>query len=133
LSLPYYQQTKLRPHPFGLNHGSSAPDQALFPMKLVEVVDRVLSEFYQHSRHTEHPEIAEVVESLTSLLGSGVLQFRAAVLDKLQSPLALWLRDAARLLTLENGRDSRLLTAVRTNEAAHYLREADFRSAGLSR
>jgi hypothetical protein len=133
LSLPYYQQTKLRPHPFGLTHGSSAPDQALFPMKLVEVVDRVLSEFYQHSKHTEHPEIAEVVESLTSLLGSGVLQFRAAVLDKLQSPLALWLRDAARLLTLENGTDSRLLTAVRTNEAAYYLREADFRSAGLSR
>lgn len=133
LSLPYYQQTKLRSPPFGLNHGSSAPDQVLFPIKLLELVDKVLSEFYQHSKHTQYPEIAEVVESLTSLLGSGVLQFRSAVLDKLQGPLALWLSDSARHLTLEDGADSRLLTAVSPDDAAQYLSEVDFCSVGLSR
>ncbi|KAL1964593.1 hypothetical protein VTN77DRAFT_6767 [Rasamsonia byssochlamydoides] len=114
LSLPYHQQNKPRSRSVGFHYGSPAPDQVLFPHKLLELVDKVLSESYQNFKQHENTLTTEVIESLTSFLGSGVLHFRSAVLERLQGPLALWLKDDSRHLTTENGADSRVLTACRT-------------------
>ncbi|QGA20322.1 hypothetical protein EYB26_008024 [Talaromyces marneffei] len=110
LSLAYYQQTKYPATPSSSNQASSF----FFPEKLLTLIRKVLADSYNHFNSSDSVPFAEVIESLTSLLGSGTLQFRYMLLEYLQSPLALWLRDSARYLTSENGADSRLLTAYRT-------------------
>lgn len=113
LSVPYHQENKPKSRPIGFTRGSPVADQILFPDELLELLDNVLSEFYQKFKQYGNTLTTEVIESMTSLLGSGVLPFRAAVLERLQAPLALWLRDDSRHLTTENGADSKVLTAVR--------------------
>jgi hypothetical protein len=121
LSLPYHQQNKSRSRSVGFHHGSPVPDQLLFPHKLLELINEVLSESYQKFKNNENTLITEVIESLTSFLGSGILSFRSAVLERLQGPLAFWLRDNSRHLTMENGADSRVLTAVSTISACFLI------------
>ncbi|OKL56528.1 hypothetical protein UA08_08259 [Talaromyces atroroseus] len=109
-SLAYYQQIKFPPTSTVSNRGGSV----FLPDKLLELLEKLVAEAYDQYNASESSVLADVVESLTSLLGSGALQFRSILLEKLQGPLALWLRDSAHCLTAENGADSRLLTACRT-------------------
>ncbi|EED16473.1 telomere length regulator protein (Rif1), putative [Talaromyces stipitatus ATCC 10500] len=110
LSLAYYEQNKYPATP----SSSSQPSSFSFPDKLLDLIRKVLADSYNHFNASDSVVLAEVVESLTSLLGSGTLQFRHMLLESLQTPLALWLRDSARFLTSEKGADNRLLTAYRT-------------------
>lgn len=107
LSLAYYQQNK---HPATAN--SSHASSFFFPEKLLDLIKKVLADSYNHFNPADSLVLAEVIESLTSLLGSGSLQFRYMLLEYLKSPFSLWLHDSARYLTSENGADNRLLTAV---------------------
>ena len=107
LSLGYYQQNKYPATP-----SSSQASSFSFPEKLLDLIRKVLADSYNNFNPADSGVLAEVVQSLTSLLGSGTLQFRYMLLGHLQSPLSLWLRDFARYLTSENGADNRLLTAV---------------------
>lgn len=107
LSLAYYQQNK-HPATANSNHASSF----FFPEKLLDLIKKVLADSYNHFNPADSLVLAEVIESLTSLLGSGTLQFRYMLLEYLKSPFSLWLHDSARYLTSENGADNRLLTAV---------------------
>jgi hypothetical protein len=108
LSLAYYQQNKYPATPSTSSQASSF----FFPEKLLDLIRKVLADSYNNFNSADSVVLAEVVESLTSLLGSGTLQFRYMLLEYLQSPLSLWLRDSARYLTSENGAENRLLTAV---------------------
>lgn len=107
LSLAYYQQSKYPATP-----SSSQTSSFFFPEKLLDLIRKVLADSYNYFNSADSVVLAEVIESLTSLLGSGTLQFRYMLLEYLQSSLSLWLRDSARYLTSENGADNRLLTAV---------------------
>jgi Rap1-interacting factor 1 N terminal len=107
-SLSYYQQVNFPPTSTSSNYGSSV----FLPEKLLGLLEKFITESYEQFVASESPILAEVIESLTSLLGSGALQFRFILLAKLQGSLSLWLRDSAHSLTAENRADSRLLTSV---------------------
>lgn len=87
-------------------------DQLLFPHKLLNLVDRMLRDSYKMFNPAETAGVTGFIESLTSFLSSGILAFRCAVLEALQTPLSLWLRDEVRQLTAESCADSRILIAV---------------------
>lgn len=115
LSLPYYHQGMLNSARAGFIPSSSVPsqkDQVLFPHRLLNLVDRMLRDSYKMFNPVETAGVTDFIESLTSFLGSGILSFRCSVLETLQTPLSLWLRDEARQLSAESCADSRILTAV---------------------
>ncbi|KAL1998984.1 hypothetical protein VTN02DRAFT_5229 [Thermoascus thermophilus] len=116
LTLSYYHQGMLNSATVGLMPSSSAPsqkDQVLFPHQLLNLVGRMLRDSYKMFNPVETAGVTDFVESLTSFLGSGILSFRCSVLETLQTPLSLWLRDEARQLNAESCADSRILTAFR--------------------
>jgi hypothetical protein len=84
----------------------------LFPHKLLKTVKRSLELGYHSfdASHTLH--LSAFIESLTSVLGSGTLSFRAQALETLQAPLALWIQDSELKVDVTFGVDSRTLTAV---------------------
>lgn len=115
LSLPYCHQGMLNQKRAGFMSSSSAAcqkDQLLFPHKLLNLVDRMLRDSYKMFNPAETAGVTGFIESLTSFLSSGILAFRCAVLEALQTPLSLWLRDEVRQLTAESCADSRILIAV---------------------
>lgn len=109
LSIPYHQEAA----PVEINaKTTNGEDRALFPHKLVDLVNQTLRLSYESFNASETAGLADFVESLTSLLGSGILAFRSAFLISLQDSLALWVKDEARSLDAEAGVESRVLTAV---------------------
>ncbi|KAB8215731.1 Rap1-interacting factor 1 N terminal-domain-containing protein [Aspergillus novoparasiticus] len=101
----------------------SGPDRrasgsSIFPAKLVELVNRILRESYGGFDPTVTNGIADFLESFTSLLSSGVPEFRSAILETTQQPLALWLKDDVRKINVESGVESRILTAGRALSSA---------------
>ncbi|KAI9931052.1 hypothetical protein ASPWEDRAFT_166998 [Aspergillus wentii DTO 134E9] len=116
LSIPYCQQEASNPKETGSH--SAGNEQLLFPHKLVELVERTLQESYGGFNASETSGIADFIESLTSFLGSGILTFRSSILETLQQPLALWIRDEVRQLNVESGVESRILTAIRALSSA---------------
>jgi hypothetical protein len=112
LSISYYQKSEARGSVTGLGQKSTVPHHSFFPEKLLELIIKVTTETYEHFNSEENTATAEIMESLTALLVSGTLQFRFKLLEKLQAPLSLWVKDSARCLTSEKGTSNRLLTAV---------------------
>ncbi|KAE8147969.1 Rap1-interacting factor 1 N terminal-domain-containing protein [Aspergillus avenaceus] len=88
------------------------------PTRLIELVNHILRESYVSFDPTVTNGFADFLESLTSFLGSGMLSFRTAILDMVQQSLVLLLKDNARKLYLENGVESRVLTAYRALSSA---------------
>ena len=107
LSISYY-------HPDGPNGTASGAgnDELLLPEKLLTLVHKTLQESYEGFDSSNNKGVADFIESLTSFLGSGALVFRTAVLERLQGPLAQWLKDEVHQLDVESGVESRILTAV---------------------
>ncbi|KAB8199828.1 Rap1-interacting factor 1 N terminal-domain-containing protein [Aspergillus parasiticus] len=95
-----------------------ASGNSIFPAKLVELVNRILRESYGGFDPTVTNGIADFLESFTSLLSSGVPEFRSAILETTQQPLALWLKDDVRKINVESGVESRILTAGRALSSA---------------
>ncbi|CRG90118.1 Midasin [Talaromyces islandicus] len=114
LSLSYYQKGETRGSMTSLGQEPIMSNHSLFPEKLLGLITKVTTEAYEHFNADENTATAEVMESLTALLGSGTSQFRSKLLESLQAPLSLWVKDSARCLTSENGTSTRLLTACRT-------------------
>ncbi|KAI9042602.1 putative telomere length regulator protein (Rif1) [Aspergillus affinis] len=96
----------------------SAPENLFVPRKLVELVDSTLQKSYQEFDAADTNGIADFIESLTSFLGSGLINFRSKVLESLQQPLAVWLKDETQKLNVESGVESRVLTAGRALSSA---------------
>ncbi|OOO14218.1 Rap1-interacting factor 1 N-terminal [Aspergillus oryzae] len=95
-----------------------ASGSSIFPAKLVELVNRILRESYGGFDPTVTNGIADFLESFTSLLSSGVPEFRSAILETTQQPLALWLKDDMRKINVESGVESRIITAGRALSSA---------------
>ncbi|KAE8394735.1 Rap1-interacting factor 1 N terminal-domain-containing protein [Aspergillus alliaceus] len=93
-------------------------ETSIFPSKLVELVNWILRESYGAFDATVTNGIADFLESLTSFLGSGVPEFRSAILETTQESLALWLKDDVRKINVESGVESRILTAGRALSSA---------------
>lgn len=99
----------------------SVGDHGLFfPEKLLALIHKTLLESYEAFDPTNNKGIAGFIESTTSFLGSDVLEFRSMVLEKLQEPLAQWLRDGKSQLNVESGADNRVLTAVSTQKSEFF-------------
>ncbi|KAK1141565.1 hypothetical protein N8T08_008980 [Aspergillus melleus] len=96
----------------------SARGNLFVPKRLVELVDRTLQMSYGEFDATDTNGIADFIESLTSFLGSGLINFRSKILESLQQPLALWLKDETHKLNVESGVESRVLTAGRALSSA---------------
>ena len=96
----------------GVKSGNSNTNSPPHPHALIGLLYRVLSESYEFPDPQNLDGVAIFIESLVSFLGSGTFTFRSVLLDRLQSPLGLYLKDARRKYTVENGVDSRILTAV---------------------
>ncbi|RAL06011.1 putative telomere length regulator protein (Rif1) [Aspergillus ibericus CBS 121593] len=107
LSIPYCHEP-----------GGSNTQGLAFPHNLIDLVNKQLLESYEGFDPLETSGVADFIESLTSLLGSGVSTFRAAILARLQQPLARYIRDEARKLNVESGVESRILTACRALSSA---------------
>ncbi|PYI03750.1 telomere length regulator protein [Aspergillus sclerotiicarbonarius CBS 121057] len=107
LSIPYCHE------PAGSNTQGLA-----FPHNLIDLVNKTLLESYEGFDPVETSGVADFIESLTSLLGSGVSTFRAAILARLQQPLARYVKDEERKLNVESGVESRILTACRALSSA---------------
>ncbi|KAL5050800.1 hypothetical protein BDW71DRAFT_173222 [Aspergillus fruticulosus] len=90
----------------GVNDKSTPP----FPTTLVGLAHRILSGSYELLVPSHSNGAAIFIETLVSLLGSGTFMFRSVLLDQLQYPLGLFLKDESRKLTAESGADSRILT-----------------------
>lgn len=101
LSIPFIRETRL-----------GIEDPAPFPHKLLESIGRTLTMAYKEFGASEAPGLSDFLESLTSFLGSGVFSFQAEVLEALQTPLGLWIRDEERKIDVVHSVESRLLTAV---------------------
>ncbi|KAL6231098.1 hypothetical protein BDW75DRAFT_51878 [Aspergillus navahoensis] len=95
------------------DHEKGANDQNTpqFPSALVGLARRILSESYELLVPSHSNCAAIFIETLVSSLGSGSFTFRSVLLDQLQYPLGLFLKDESRKLTVESGVDSRILTA----------------------
>jgi hypothetical protein len=100
----------------------------IFPIRLVELVNRILQESYGGFDPTVTNGIADFLESFTSFLGSGVPTFRSAILETIQQSLTLWLKDDVRKLNVESGVESRILTAVSISMLCKVLQEILIRS-----
>ncbi|PTU24118.1 hypothetical protein P175DRAFT_020589 [Aspergillus ochraceoroseus IBT 24754] len=100
------------------NQESHGDSEFFFPQKLIELANRILRGSYEEFQPSEINGVAVFIESLASFLGSGVAAFRSRLLETLQESLALYLKDAARKLTVESGVESRILTACRALSAA---------------
>lgn len=96
----------------GAKSGNPNTNSPPHPHALIGLIHRVLSESYEFPDPQNLDGVAVFIESLVSFLGSGTFTFRSVLLDKLQSPLGLYLKDAMRKYTVENGVESRILTAV---------------------
>ncbi|KAL3436898.1 Rap1-interacting factor 1 N terminal-domain-containing protein [Aspergillus tetrazonus] len=83
-----------------------------FPTALVGLAHQILSGSYELLVPLHSNSAAVFIETLVSFLGSGTFVFRSVLLDQLQHPLGLFLKDESRKLTVESGADSRILTAV---------------------
>lgn len=98
----------------------SARDSPFVPKKLIELVEGTLQSSYQEFDATDTNGIADFIESLTSFLGSGFIAFRSTIIENLQQSLAVWLKDEAHKLNVENGVESRVLTAVSVRRKGCY-------------
>ncbi|RAH85496.1 telomere length regulator protein [Aspergillus japonicus CBS 114.51] len=107
LSITYYQQFERE------NNESHLPFH-----KLVDLVGRTLLGSYEHFNPSETSDMADFIESLTSLLGSGTSTVRSIMLESLQLPLAIYLKDEDKRLSVESGVESRILTACRALSSA---------------
>ncbi|PLB54649.1 hypothetical protein P170DRAFT_373970 [Aspergillus steynii IBT 23096] len=96
----------------------SARENLPVPKKLLELVDKTLQISYQEFDATDTNGIADFIESLTSFLGSGFTVFRSRILETLQQPLTMWLKDETHKLNVESGVESRVLTAGRALSSA---------------
>ncbi|EAW10353.1 putative telomere length regulator protein (Rif1) [Aspergillus clavatus NRRL 1] len=117
LSIPYcHEESGEGPE----NEMNSKPsdNEVFFPSHLARLVNRTLQESYAKFNPLETRGVADFLESLTSFLGSGVLSFRWGILESLQETLSLWLKDEARKVNVENGVESRILTACRALSSA---------------
>ncbi|KAL4996921.1 Rap1-interacting factor 1 N terminal-domain-containing protein [Aspergillus recurvatus] len=90
----------------GVNDKNTAP----FPTVLVRLAHRILSGSYELLVPLHSNGAAVFIETLVSFLGSGTFMFRSVLLDQLQYPLGLFLKDESRKLTVESGADSQILT-----------------------
>lgn len=108
LSIPFLQDTTVDRQ----DGNAQAAGPLLFPHQLLDSVERTLQEAYEGFDTLETCGLADFIESLTSFLGSGVSLFRSQVLQTLQSPLGLWLKDESSQIDVDRGVDSRILTAV---------------------
>lgn len=111
LSISYYHPDALNLGPNGTASGAGN-DELLLPEKLLTLVHKTLQESYEGFDSSNNKGVADFIESLTSFLGSGALVFRTRVLERLQGPLAQWLKDEVHQLNVESGVESRILTAV---------------------
>ena len=111
LSLPYCSEDK----PVA-ERNAAETSQPLFPHRLMELADKILRETYHGFNPSKTAGIADFLESLTSFLGSGTYILRVRVLESLQGPLSLWLKDDARKLNASSGVESRILTAVSASQ-----------------
>ncbi|OJK03943.1 hypothetical protein ASPACDRAFT_112122 [Aspergillus aculeatus ATCC 16872] len=107
LSITYYQQFERD------NNESHLPFH-----KLVDLVGRTLLDSYEHFDPSETSGMADFIESLTSLLGSGTSTARSIMLESLQLPLAIYLKDEDKRMSVESGVESRILTACRALSSA---------------
>ncbi|PYH79392.1 telomere length regulator protein [Aspergillus uvarum CBS 121591] len=107
LSITHYQQFERE------NNESHLPFH-----KLVDLVGRTLLDSYEHFDPSETSGMANFIESLTSLLGSGSSSVRSIMLESLQLPLAIYLKDEDKRLSVESGVESRILTACRALSSA---------------
>ncbi|KAL4928838.1 putative telomere length regulator protein (Rif1) [Aspergillus undulatus] len=82
-----------------------------FPSKSIELTKRALFESYTVQDSQEG--VTTFIESLVALLGSGALSFRALLLDQLQQPIGLYLKDEQYKLTVESAPESRISTTYR--------------------
>lgn len=98
--------------PFMRGTGLGIEDSPSFPHKLVESIGRTLTTAYNDLSASEAPGLSGFLESLTSFLGSGVPPFRSQILEALQTPLALWVRDEESRVDVARNLESRILTAV---------------------
>ncbi|OJJ44539.1 hypothetical protein ASPZODRAFT_144509 [Penicilliopsis zonata CBS 506.65] len=121
LSIPFFHHNKANGQETINNTASSSPlnqESLLFPHNLANLAEKTLQQSYEQFKPSETAELADFIESLTSLLGSGALAFRSAVLETLQQPLGVWLEDETHQLTPERGVESRILTAYRALSSA---------------
>lgn len=108
LSIPFLRHTEL-----GIENTLTQPGNSpVFPHKLLESVGRTLHLAHGSFNASESHGLCNFLESLTSFLGSGVPSFRSQVLENLQIPLGLWVKDEECKVAVTRVVDSRLLTAV---------------------
>lgn len=120
LSISYYRPDASKVQKESENGVNTADNnELLVPEKLLALVHKTLQESYEGFDPARSAGVADFIESLTSFLGSGVLVFRSTVLERLQGPLAQWLKDEVRQLNVESGVESRILTAV--SAVQHFL------------
>ncbi|KAJ5280839.1 Rap1-interacting factor 1 N-terminal [Penicillium angulare] len=84
-----------------------------FPTKFIKSIGRTLRLAYDGFSGSQSQGFAGFIESLTSFLGSGAPHFRSRLLETLQSALGPWIKDEKSKLEVNNGVDSRILTACR--------------------
>ncbi|KAL4815419.1 Rap1-interacting factor 1 N terminal-domain-containing protein [Aspergillus spinulosporus] len=82
-----------------------------FPTALVGLAHQILSRSYELLVPSHSNSAVVFIEALVSFLGSGTFVFRSVLLDQLQHPLGLFLKDESRKISVESGADSRILTA----------------------
>ena len=114
LSLPYCNNDKPAAERNATGISTAESSQLLFPKTMMASAGKILREIYEDFDPSRTIGIADFLESLTSFLGSGTYALRVRVLESLQGPLSMWLRDDARKLNAFSGVDSRILTAVST-------------------
>ncbi|KAJ5095975.1 Rap1-interacting factor 1 N-terminal [Penicillium alfredii] len=114
LSIPFFLGSE-----FGSESDNAQPaDPSLFPHKFLGSIGRTLRGAYDDFDASETHALADFIESLTSFLGSGVPSFRCQVLETLQPPLGLWLKDDVCKVDADHNVDSRVLTACRALSSA---------------
>lgn len=84
----------------------------LFPSALVAVADHLLSDSYALPELSLSDGVAMFIDSLVFLLGTGTFMFRYVLLDKLQVPFGLFVKDASHKLAFDSGVESRVSAAV---------------------
>ncbi|KAJ6015450.1 hypothetical protein N7540_010041 [Penicillium herquei] len=84
-----------------------------FPTKLLESIGRTLRFAYDGFNASQAQGLARFIESLTSFLVSGALRFRSRLLETLQPALSSLVQDKEFKFAVDNGADSRILTACR--------------------
>ncbi|KAJ5774101.1 hypothetical protein N7457_008997 [Penicillium paradoxum] len=114
LSIPFLQGTGL-----GINNDGTQPMvHDLFPRQLIELTAQTLQRAYDDFGSSKALDLADFIEALTSFLVSGIPQFQCQVLQSLQLPLSLWLKDDSYKLNVDRGVDSRILTACQALSSA---------------